>query len=339
LLHSRPNGEMTAMSFREAMLIQALLSGDSYAEIERRADGGAFALWPLSASRVTLVRSGGALKYRVAGENGGTTFIDSADVLHLHGPGIDGLSGFNVVQKARQAIGAALAMERFGGTFFKNGSQFGGILSHPQRLGDDGLQNLRTSINARHGGTANAHKYLVLEEGISFTPVGVAPENAQFNESRVHQIREIARFFKMPPQLLGDLERSTFSNHEQAMLSYYTQTLAPWLRRFEQECASKLLLGIEREHLIIEHVVEGFLRGAHTERAAFYASMLSHGAMTINEVRARENLPPVPGGDQPRVPLNTEPVGQPRGRMALPGGERWPGEAAGMDAPLPAVKK
>jgi HK97 family phage portal protein len=145
---------------------------------------------------------------------------------------------------------------------------------------------------------------------MTYTPMGVAPKDAEFTALRVHQIREIARFFRIPVAMLGDLERSTFSNHEQQVLSYFTSCLRQWLTRVEEECTMKLIAPLERNSQLIEHVVEGFLRSDVEKRAAFYATMSSHGLMTPNEIRALENLPPIKGGDVARVPSNTEPLGE-----------------------------
>lgn len=305
LLHDTPNDEMTSMTWRETWMLHALVTGNGYAEVERDGAGRPVALWPLMPSQVVPFRDGARLQYRVTSATREVIF-DPRDILHLRGPSPDGVLGYDIVRQARQALGLAIASERFAATFFGNGTTFGGALSHPKSLGQKGADNLRASIDSLHQGADRAHKFLILEEGMQYTRFGVDPNHAQMLETRVHQVREIARFFKIPPSKLGDLADATFSNVEQETLSYYTSCLRPWLARIEQELQAKLVSPLERSQQQIEHVVEGLLRADVEKRGAFYAQMLSHGVMTPNEVRALENLSPIAGGDVAHKPMNTE---------------------------------
>jgi HK97 family phage portal protein len=166
-------------------------------------------------------------------------------------------------------------------------------------------KNLQEALDARHRGVRNSHKWLLIENDATFTEVGVKPRDSQFIELRTFQLREVARFFRMPVSMLGDLERSTYANEEQELIKYY-RCLRPWLVNFEQESQAKLIPSLERNLQTIEHSVEGFLRADTEQRSNFYGVMLDRGVMTINEVRALENLPLIPGGDTPRVPMNTD---------------------------------
>jgi HK97 family phage portal protein len=308
LLHDQPNPETTAFQFRAAMLVNVLSGGNAFAEIERDASDRPRFLWHLDPHRVRLDREAGVLRYRVRNARGDETVFDPRDILHLKGPSPDGVLGFNVVQLSRESLGVAIAAERFGARFFSNGSQLGGILSTPNALTEQAYKRLTETLMAQHQGVDRSHKWLLVDQGAEFTEVGVHPRDSQFNELRVHQIREVARFFRIPVSLLGDLERSTYANHEQEILKYFTNCLRPWLVNLEQEFNTKLLAPSDRGRLHCEHVVEGFLRADSEKRAAFYATMVSNGLMTPNEIRARENLPPIAGGDVPRAPMNTEPL-------------------------------
>jgi HK97 family phage portal protein len=311
ILHDQFNGEMSAMQGRETVLIHALASGNGFAEIERDNGGRPVALWPLLPGQVSLFRDRGRLAYRVRGGAGNDVILDKADMLHVAGPSPDGLLGYNVIQQAREALGLSIAAEQFGAAFFGNGSTFGGALSHPKTLGLESQKTLRASIDALHQGSDKAHRFLILEEGMGYVPFGVNPNDAQFLETRIHQVREVARFFKMPPSKLGDTER-TFASVEQEAIAYFVSCIRPWLVRLEQEFNRKLLTAADRNIYSTSHVVEGFLRADVEKRSQFYASMLSHGAFTIDEVRKLEGLPPLPNGAgaTPRVPVNTQPVNQ-----------------------------
>lgn len=309
ILHDNPNPEMTSMTFRRTLMAHVLTWGNGYAEIERDGAGRVKALWPLMPYAVTPFRDSGRLLYRVANDGSNAEVIfNPSDILHVPGLGFDGTMGYSIVAKARESIGLGLAAERFGGSFFGNGSTMGGILSHPGKLGDVGRKNLKDSIEARHQGVDRAHKFMVLEEGMTYARVGINPDDAQFLETRQFQVAEIARWFNMPPHKLADLSRATFSNIEQQSIDYLRTTLMPWLEAWEQELMFKLISPLERRQQLIEHVTEGVLRGDAQARSEFYSKLFSIGAVTINEIRSRENLNPIPGGDTSFVPLNMAPL-------------------------------
>lgn len=305
LLHDAPNPEMTSMVFRRTMQAHVLLWQNAYAEIERDTVGRPIALWPLVPDRVQPFRaSNGALRYRVTNTAGEVT-IDASNMLHLVGHSHDGSVGSSLVNYARESIGLALAAEKFGATFFGNGATFGGVISYsgpkPNDLSDD---NYRKQLEVRHQGVDRAHKLLLLYNGAKFEQTGVEPNAAQFLETRVFQIREIARWFKIPPHKLADLADATFSNVEQQNLDYYTSCLRPWLTLWEQELGRKLIAASERNIQFIEHVTQDLLRADAAGRAALYTAQFSVGAVTPNEIRGFENMDPLPGGDRAFVQLN-----------------------------------
>jgi HK97 family phage portal protein len=310
LLSECANPEMTAFEFKAALLVNMLLSGGGFAEITRDQIGRPAQLWLVTSDRVVPQRDRtGQLEYRVRQSGGPDVITPASNMIHIKGLSPDGVIGYDTVQLARETLGLALAAERSGAKFFSQGAQIGGVLSTPA-LSEQAQINLRKSIESRHAGADNAGKLLLVPPGSTFTGTTVTPRDGQVLELRLYLVREVARFFKLPVSMLGDLERSTFSNHSEEKLSYFTSCLRPLLVRVEQELNMKLLSESERQALRIEFNVNGFLRSDSESRGNFYQQMLMSGAMSVNEVRALENLPPVPGGDVPRVPMNTEPVSQ-----------------------------
>ena len=302
ILHDQANPEGTAFQFRATFMLNVLMHGNAYAEIQRDQIGRPSALWSITPDRVTPSRDrDGRLVYVVRGGTGGDVRIPASDMLHLRGVSPDGILGLDVVTLARETIGLAIASERFGATFFGNGSQLGGVLSPGAGLSEPAQNNLRKALDARHRGVDNAHKWLLAPSGSTFTPVGVSPRDGQVVEVRVHQVREVARFFRIPVSYLGDLERATYSNFEQQQMQYFTNCIRPWLVALEQELNSKLVAGSEKNVQFCEHVTSGFLRADADKRSAMYAVMLQNGAMTVNEVRQLEIYRRFPG-DQGEVP-------------------------------------
>lgn len=306
LLHDEPNPEMSSMVFRRTMMAHCLIWQNAYAEIERDNVGRPLYLWPLSPDTVRVQRDARkSVVYIVSNPNGGETTIPAADIIHLVGRSFDGTVGSSIVERAKESIGLAIAAEQFGATFFGNGATFGGVISFkgpkPTEMSDE---NYRQQLEARHQGVKRAHKLLALYNDANYTETGVEPDSAQFLETRTFQIREVARWFKIPPHKLADLADATFSNVEQMNTEYYTSAIRPWLVLWEQELTRKLVAKLERSQQFIEHSIEGFLRGDTAARSAFYTALFHIGALTINEVRGYENLNPLAGGDESFVQVN-----------------------------------
>jgi HK97 family phage portal protein len=312
LIHDQANPETTAFVFRQCMLLNALLTGNAYAEIQRDGAGRPVALWPIAPSdRVSIDRrEDGALRYRVRNSNGSDVYIDARDIVHFSGPSADGVLGIDTVHALREVFGLSLASERFAATYFGNNTIMGGVVTTPQVLPEATRKSLRDAIEARHQGVQKAHRLMLLEAGAEYTPLSANLRDSQFTELRTHQIREVARAFRMPPSKLGDLADATFSNVEQMNLQYYVSCLQPWLRMIESELTAKLISPLERNMQTIEFVVDGLLRADVEKRGGYYATMVSHGLMTPNEIRRLENLPALPGGDTLRVPANTTTLGE-----------------------------
>lgn len=308
LLNDRPNGEMSSVSFKEALMVNALLTGNGYAFIEFDRAGRVKALWPMLSSEVTPYRNArGELRYRAGGED-----LAAAEVFHLPGLGFDGLVGLSPIAYARESIGLGMAAERYGEKFFKNGTHIGGVISVDDELTDDQFERTKAQFSSMFRGLQNAHGVPVLEGGAKYTPIGIAPEDAQFLETRKFQRSEIAAIYRVPPHMIGDLERATFSNIEQQDLAYLQRTLLPWLMRIEKESLAKLVHPQERSLICIEHDTANFMRGETASRMQAYSTAIMAGIMTPNEARQRENLNPMEGGDTILLPLNMQPGAEPR---------------------------
>jgi len=306
LLHDEPNPEMSSFVFRETLMTHLLLWGNAYAQIIRNGKGEVVALYPLMPNRMTVDRdTNGQLYYtynRSTDEaptmKGLTVILKPTDVLHIPGLGFDGLVGYSPIAMAKNAIGMAIACEEYGAKFFANGAAPGGVLEHPGTLKDPA--RIRESWNATFGGSSNSNKVAVLEEGMKYTPISISPEQAQFLETRKFQINEIARIFRVPPHMVGDLEKSSFSNIEQQSLEFVKYTLEPWLVRWEQSMVRSLLSPTEKNKYFIKFNVDGLLRGDYQSRMNGYATARQNGWMSANDIRELENLDRIPqeaGGD------------------------------------------
>jgi len=333
ILHDLPNPEMTSFELREVMMGHVCTWGNAYAEIEFDRAGRVRALWPLRPDRMTVKRVNGRLQYIYKlskPDSQGRTEITLRDeqVFHVHGLGSDGIVGYSPIHLARQAVGLALAAEEFGARFFGNDARPGVVLEHPGTLGDEAHKRLRESWESRHGGLDKSHRVAILEEGLKVHEIGLPPEDAQFLQTRKFQVSEIARMFRIPPHMIADLERATFSNIEHQSLEFVIHTIRPWLVRWEQEIYRSLLTPQERKTYFAEFLVDGLLRGDIQSRYQAYATARQWGWMSANDVRRLENMNPIEGGDTYLVPLNMIPAGQAgiepslegRGAYPLPGG-------------------
>lgn len=307
ILHDEPNSEMTSFVFRETLMSHLLIWGNAYAQIIRDGAGRVVALYPLLPNKMTVYRDkNGEIYYaytRSSDENlnfkeYGTVMLRREDVLHIPGLGFDGLMGYSPIAMARNAVGMTIACEEYGASFFANGANPGGVLEHPGVLKDPA--KVRDSWNSVYQGSGNAHRIAVLEEGMKYQQIGIPPEEAQFLETRKFQINEIARLYRIPPHMVGDLEKSSFSNIEQQSLEFVKYTLDPWVIRWEQALARSLLLPEEKKQYFIKLNVDGLLRGDYQSRMTGYATARQNGWMSANDIREMEDLNPIApeeGGD------------------------------------------
>ena len=318
LLHDEPNPEMSSFVFRETLMTHLLLWGNAYAQIIRNGKGEVIALYPLMPDRMTVDRDrDGKLyyEYTVSTDDaptvkGTVVRLKPSDVLHIPGLGFDGLVGYSPIAMAKNAIGMAIACEEYGAKFFANGAAPGGVLEHPGTIKDPG--RVRESWQSTFGGSGNSNKIAVLEEGMKYTPIGISPEQAQFLETRKFQINEIARIFRVPPHMVGDLEKSSFSNIEQQSLEFVKYTLEPWLVRWEQSIQRTLFSPEEKKRYFAKFNVEGLLRGDYASRMSGYATARQNGWMSANDIRELENMDRIPaeeGGDLYLINGNMLPLG------------------------------
>lgn len=305
LLHDEPNPEMTSFVFRETLMTHLLLWGNGYSQIIRNGKGEVVALYPLMPDRMTVDRDDkGRLYYEYQVQDSdartmkqGTVRLSPYDVLHIPGLGFDGLVGYSPIAMAKNAIGLAISAEEYGSKFFANGATPGGLLEYPGTVKNPDAVRESWEKGFSQG---NSHKIAVLEEGMKYTPISISPNEAQFLETRKFQIDEIARIFRVPPHMVGDLEKSSFSNIEQQSLEFVKYTLEPWLMRWEQAMQRALFTPDEKKDYFIKFNVDGLLRGDYESRMTGYATARQNGWMSANDIRELENLDRIPaelGGD------------------------------------------
>lgn len=317
LLHDEPNPEMTSFVFRETLMTHLLLWGNAYAQIVRNGRGEVIGLYPLMPDRMKVDRDdSGRLFYEYTLSSadphtmkGTTVRLTPYEVLHIPGLGFDGLVGYSPIAMAKNAIGLAIATEEYGSKFFEHGAAPSGVLEHPGVLKDP--SKIRESWEQTFGGSRNSHRVAVLEEGMKYTPISIAPNEAQFLETRRFQLDEIARIFRVPPHMIGDLEKSSFNNIENMSREFVTYTLDPWVCRWEQSMVRSLLSQEEKRRYFIRFNVDGLLRGDYKSRMEGYAIGINNGFMSPNDVRTLEDMNLIPdekGGNQYMVNGNMLPL-------------------------------
>ena len=300
LLHDEPNPEMTSFIFRETLMSHLLIWGNAYAQIIRDRLGRVQGLYPLRPDKMTVCRDDrGKIFYlytKTGDENPnikpyGQVALQKEEVLHIPGLGFDGLVGYSPIAMARNAVGMTMACEEYGASFFANGASPSGVLEHPGVLKDPA--KVRDSWNAVYRGTGNAHKVAVLEEGMKYQQIGIPPEEAQFLETRKFQLDEIARLYRIPPHMIGDLEKSSFNNIEQQSMEFVKYTLDPWVIRWEQAMQKALFLPEEKKQYFLKFNVNGLMRGDYESRMTGYSIGRQNGWLSANDIREMEDMNPV----------------------------------------------
>lgn len=313
LLHDIPNPEHTSLVYREFIMGHLLGWGNHFSQKIWDRRGILRELWPLRPDRMKVFRENGERKYLYTEVNGNKRAFRQEEIWHIPAFGFDGLIGYSRITQARHAIGLSIAAEKFGSKFFENGAVPGVVIQHPDKMEDKTYLRLKESWNEEYRGADKAHRMAILEQGMTIEKIGIPPDDAQFIETRRFQLGEIARMFRVPPHMLGDVERSTSwgTGIEQQELGYLSHTLRPWLKRIEQGAMKDLLLPSERKKIVIEHLVEDFLRTDIATRMTAYVSAINNGILTRNEVREMENKIPMAGLDAMLIPLNMTVVGKP----------------------------
>ena len=306
ILYREPNPEMTSFSFWEAVMKHLLLWGNAYAQVVRDGKNGVLGLYPLLPENVEIDRTEKGELYYIyhayTDEKPGETNKDinfrRDEILHIPGLGFNGLVGFSPIAMMKNALGTNIAVEKYGSSFFKNNGQPLGVLEHPGVLKDP--QKIRDNWMDTYGGPNNAHKIALLEEGMSYKPISLPPEDSQFLSTREFGVEEICRIFRVPPHMVQDLKRATFSNIEHQSIDFVVHTLDPWLVRIEKAIVKDLLMEDEKDEFFPKFNVDGLLRGDYKSRMDGYSVGISTGIISPNEARRKENMPPLPeeeGGD------------------------------------------
>lgn len=306
LLYRQPNPEMTSFSFRETLMTHLLLWGNAYAQIIRDGRNNILALYPLLPEYMETDRDDKGRIYYIyhaytdekPGKKNQDIYFRYDEVFHVPGLGFNGLIGFSPIAMMKNALGTTLAVEKYGSAFFKNGAQPSGVLEHPGILKNP--EKIRQNWSDVYGGSNNAHKVAVLEEGMKYTAISLPPEDSQFLSTREFGVNEICRIFRVPPHMVQDLSHSTFSNIEHQSIDFVVHTLTPWLVRFEQSITKDLLLPDEQDEYYAKFNVDGLLRGDYQSRMQGYATGISNGFLCPNDIRTLEQMDRIPaekGGD------------------------------------------
>ena len=300
LLHDQPNPEMTSFVFRETLMSHLLIYGNAYAQIIRNGRGDVLGLYPLMPDKMKVDRDEKNRliyiysRYDEANPNlkeQGDIVLYADEVLHIPGLGYDGLVGYSPIALAKNAIGISIACEDYGASFFGNNANPSGVLEHPGVIKNP--DKLRDAWHRAYGGR-NAHKVAVLEEGVKFTPISIPNNEAQFLETRKFQIEEIARMYRVPLHMIGDLDHATFSNVEHLSLDFVKYSLDPWIVRWEQGLQKALLSDSEKGQYFIKFNVDGLLRGDYASRMQGYSIGIQNGFLCPNDVRELEDMNLIP---------------------------------------------
>lgn len=312
LLHDQPNPEISSFQWRHTGQMHAGLWGNAYSEIEFNQAGRPMALWPLTPWRVEMKRERGtqALTYKVRLPDGGSQELRPYQVLHIPWVSLNGLTGLSPIGLVREAVGLGLAAEEAAARFFGNDARPGVVLKHPGTLSKEARERLTESWESRHQGLSKKHRTAILEESMDIKEVGIAPDDAKFIEQQQFNTAQIARLYRIPPHMIGDVERSTSwgSGIEQQAIGFTTFTIVPWATRWEQAMTLKLLPESERETFFVKFLLDGLLRGDFKTRHEGYALGIQWGMYSQNEALEKEDMNPIPGGDSHYMPLNMSPI-------------------------------
>lgn len=300
LIKFKPNSYQNKITFFEYIMYSVLTDGNSYVHIVRDNNSNPVELVPLNPELVTIYVKDREIFYQTQGAG----VLDSKDVLHVKLISDDGVEGLSPIDQCAKAINWSLSMEEFGKTFFTNGAKPSSVLSTDRALSETAIMRLKESFNNAYAKLKNSNSTIILEEGLTFKPISISPEQAQFLASRQFGVEEIARIFNLPPHMLKDLSKSSFNNIEMQSQEFVTYSLMPYLTRIEHEMNLKLFRTNELGNSFVEFNVNGLLRGDVKTRNEAYKTAIQNGYMSINEVRRKENLNAIEGGDKHFIPMN-----------------------------------
>tara|TARA_Y100000361_G_scaffold53776_1_gene46978 strand:+ start:801 stop:1994 length:1194 start_codon:yes stop_codon:yes gene_type:complete len=300
LLKFKPNNYQDKIAFFEYVMMCICVDGNAYVCIKRDNAGRPVELIPYNPDIVTVIINEGELFYQVDSVG----VLDSADVLHFKTLTDDGITGISPIDQCAKALNWSLSLEKFGSTFFENGAKPSSVLSTDRALSETAIERLRNSFNNTYSRLANSNSTIILEEGLTFKPISISPEQAQFLASRKFSVEEICRIWNIPPHMLGDLSKSSFSNIEMQNQEFVTYTLMPYITRIEAQMNQKLFRQSDMGNIFVEFNVNGLLRGDVKTRAEAYRTAIQNGYMSVNEVRRKENMNGIEGGDKHFMQLN-----------------------------------
>ena len=317
ILRGDANERQTFPEFVELMTAHCLLRGNAYAEIIRDNRGAPIALQPLHPDWVSVMRiASGRYRYDVSMPEGGTKRFLPEEILHLRDRSDDGVVGKSRLQRARETFGSAYAAERFASSTWRNSAALSGVLVHPEEIGDQAKENLRTSFEKLHSGGGNAGRVAVLEEGLKWQSTSVSPEDAQLLESRRFGVENLARIFRVPPPVLGDFQGGNYSSISEVGRWFYSHTISPWLARWERLIERSLFSADGRRLHEVEFDTDLLLRADMLTRFQAYRIAREIGLYNANELRAFENANPREDAEASAYlsPLNmaSEQTGRPR---------------------------
>jgi HK97 family phage portal protein len=304
LLHTEVNPFMSSFSFVETSLLHMFNIGNAFAEIEFNRGGGVKALWLLPPTEVTVKRTLKGPEYHTFAADRSPVVIPHTRMLHFAGPGFDGLLGEAALDAARDSIGTGIAQGRYEAKVYSNGTKIGGVLSTDDPVEAKTYDWMTERFNKAHQGVENSHRHLLLTHGLKWTPMAMSVVDADLIEARKLTVLDIARFLRLPPIILRAGENQTHASVEVERTAVFNDALLHWVRRIEVELERK----IGDPDTVMEFLAEGFMRGSTSERYATYRQAREAGIMSLNEIRARENLNPVKGGDVIAVPANLMPL-------------------------------
>lgn len=308
LLHDEPNDDMTSVDYWQLVMVDLLLRGNHYSQIIRNNAGIVTTIYPLQADKIQVVRlESGKLAYMYTHGTIGIVPLEAKEVLHFKGMTLDGIIGLSPISHNRHTIGASIAMETFGATLFKNGATPSGVVSGKgvTSMSETAFSRFKQSFKESYTGLMNAGKPLILEDGFEFTPISISNKDGQFIESRKFTKSEIASIFRVPPHMINELDKATFSNIEHQSIKFVTDAIYPWSVRIEKECKRKLFTSAEKKNHYVKFSLGALLRGDTKSRYEAYESAITKGCwMNRNEARDLEDLDPIEGLDEMLLPLN-----------------------------------
>ena len=296
LVGEQPSPLYNSFSFFERALIDLCLDGNFFAYIERNNGGLPTQIIPIQCDDVSVyvspdgrevyyeIEQNEKIPYPVTGR------VSSENMIHVKGLSTDGVVGKSPIQSAAESLGISLSIEQFAGSFFKNGASVGGILKHPGTLKPETAKRLRASWNQTYSGSVNAGKTAILEEGMEFFPRQIPNNQAQFLETRMYQISDICRIFRVPNHLVNDLQNATYSNIEAQQIDFVTHTISPWVKRIEMALNQKLIPFNKKGQQYFKFNLTALLRGDSKSRADYYRTLVNIGVMSPNEVRTFEDM-------------------------------------------------